>query len=50
MQIEIKQTENKKYLLLGTFEVGNSGTYEQRILCFNLSKKKAEELKTKYQK
>lgn len=49
MKIQIKQQENKKYLLLGEFEIGYSGEYEVRILCSNLSLKKAKELKKKYE-
>ena len=49
MKIEIKEYEKKKFQLLGTFEIGYSGVYEQRILCSKLSYKKAKELKEKYE-
>ena len=48
MKIEIVEDDNKKWSLMGTFEIGKSGEYEQRILCSKLSRKKAEELKEKY--
>ncbi len=49
MKITIVEDDNKKYALLGEFEIGYSGEYEQRILCSKLSRKKAEELKEKYE-
>ncbi|GAI00142.1 unnamed protein product [marine sediment metagenome] len=48
MTIEIRKQDNGKYLLIGEFEVGNSGHWERRILTSNLSLKKAKELKEKY--
>jgi len=50
MKIEIHQQENGKFMLIGEFEIGNSGEYERRVLVTNTSKKKAEELKEKYNK
>lgn len=49
MTIEIKPASKKgKYFLLDTFEIGNSGEYDVRVLTSNLSLKKANELKEKY--
>lgn len=47
MEIEIVQDNNKKWALLGTFEIGSSGEYVQRVLCSKLSRIKAETLKKK---
>lgn len=49
MEIQIVNDDNKKYALMGTFEIGSSGVYEQRILCSKISLKKAKELKEKYE-
>jgi len=48
MKIDIRKQDNEKYLLIGEFEVGNSGHYERRILTSNCSKKEAKRLKEKY--
>ena len=40
----IKQGD--KYGILSTFEIGNSGEYEQRVVVSGLSKSKAEKLKS----
>jgi len=46
MKIDIIK-DKKKYSLLAVYECGNSGHYEQKIICNNLSHKKALMLKNK---
>jgi len=48
MKIELKKQPNRKYTLIGEFEIGESKEYVRRVLVSNISKKKAEELKLKY--
>lgn len=48
MKITISQGEHK-FTLIGEFEVGKSGHYEQRVLCTTASKKKAEALKKQFE-
>ena len=50
MKVEIVKDDNNKFALLAEFEVGNSGHFEQRIICTKLSLKKAQELKDNYNK
>lgn len=44
MEKKLIETGKGKYGILGTFEVGNSGHFEQRVLISGLSKTKAIKL------
>lgn len=48
MNIDIVKAD-KGYSLFGTFEIGNSGVIERRLLVTRISKRKAELLKEKYE-
>ena len=48
MKVTKHEYEKNKWQLIGEFEVGKSGTYEQRILVNGLSGKKAEALRKQY--
>ena len=48
MKIELKKQPNRKYTLIGEFEIGESKEYVRKVLVSNINKKKAEELKLKY--